>query len=462
MLHPEQIDRYRILNIIAEGAMGVVFRAQDPAVDREVAIKVVQFYPGMDPGKQEEYRKRFTREAQVVGRLKHPNIVAIHDAREYRGSPYIVMEYVNGTNLDEMRKQNSAIQMDKALRYAEQIASALDYAHSKGIIHRDIKPSNILIDKEDNVKVVDFGIAKLVDSDLTQPYQVLGSPSYMSPEQIAGGPLDGRTDVFSTGVLLYYIITGRKPFEAGNISGIVQRILNDNPEPPSSINRDIPRNVDYAIMRALSKEPSERFKSLAEFVAMLVSEQIESKRDIQIKSIADIFQNLLMKMNLDIDSVNDSGGDIFIYAIRQDPVLKGNYLFRILLRPDKMKVSVSTIREALRLVQDKKLTKSIVITNTDFTKEAWDFIEGKPVDLVNGAGLEELFKKYMPAGFYELSQRLPRKSVELSRQGRKKEEEETTRDVTPTDRIFFTKTQESRKRLQEKGDGFFGSFLKKK
>jgi serine/threonine protein kinase len=457
---PEKIDRFVIEEKIAEGAMGIIFKAKDPEIDRIVAIKVIQFYPGMETYKQEEYRKRFKREAQSAGRLTHPNIITIHEMGEYRGSPYIVMEYVEGTNLDELRRQQGTIPFARAVKYGKEIASALDYAHSRGVIHRDVKPSNILIDKNDSVKVVDFGIAKIVDSDLTQPYQILGSPSYMSPEQIMGGPLDGRSDVFSTGIVFYYILTGKKPFEAENISLIIQKILNETPELPSKIRKDLPPQTDYVLLKALAKDPAERYSTIKEFIDALNKEETQVE-EVQIKSTGDIFKKLFEKMNFNINRLEGRENEFFAYAEQQDPLLKGRYLFRVILKPEKMKVGISVLREAFLEIQEKRLTKALIITNSEFTDECYNFINDKPVELINGEELEELFKKYLPTGSYELKQRLPVREIVMGTP-LKKHDEESTQDVTTSDRIFMSKTQESRRLIQSEKSGILKGFWRKK
>lgn len=460
MPFPEKIDRFIILEKIAEGAMGVIFKALDPELNDIVAIKVIQFYPGMDDYKRDEYKKRFKREAQAARRLKHSNIVTIYNVDEFKGSPYIVMEYLEGQSLDEIRRAGGTIPFAQAIKYGREIASALDYAHSKGVIHRDVKPSNILIDKNDSVKVVDFGIAKLVDSDLTQPYQILGSPSYMSPEQITGGPIDGRSDVFSTGIVFYYILTGRKPFEAENISLIIQKILNDTPELPSRIKSDLPQHTDYVLLKALSKDPAERYSTVKEFVEALSKEETKVE-EVQIKSTGDIFKKLLEKMNFNINKLEGHESEFFAYAEQRDPLLKGRYLFRVILKPEKMKVGISALRELFLEIQEKHLTKALIITNTEFTDECYNFVNDKPIELINGEELEELFKKYLPTGSYELKQRIPVKKIVVDRSAQRTEEE-TTHDVTPSDRIFMSKTQESRRLIQSEKGGILKGLWRKK
>lgn len=460
MPFPDKIDRFIILEKIAEGAMGIIFRAKDPELNDIVAIKVIQFYPGMEDYKREEYKKRFKREAQAARRLKHPNIVTIYDVDEYRGSPYIVMEYIEGRSLDEIRRESGTIPLDKAIKYGRELASALDYAHSKGVIHRDVKPSNILIDRNDDVKVVDFGIAKLIDSDLTQPYQILGSPSYMSPEQITGGELDGRSDVFSAGIVFYYLLTGRKPFEADNISLIIQKILNDTPELPTKINPLLPQQTDYVLLKALSKDPKDRYATVSEFIESLAKGE-KTVEDTSVKSTSDIFKKLLEKMNFNIQKLEERGNEFFTYAEQHGPILKGKYLFRILLKPEKMKVGISALRECFLEIQEKRLTKALVITNTDFTGECYEFVNDKPIELINGYELEELFKKYLPTGSYELKNRLPRSEAFLKK-SQDKTEEETTQDITASDRIFMSKTQEARRLIQSDKSGIFKNLWRRK
>src|SRR5512146_937290 len=219
----QQLGRYEVLAELGRGAMGAVFRARDPRIDRTVAIKTIAV-PGADDKSIEEYRQRFFREAQAAGRLSHPGIVTIFDADEDQPShtPFIVMEYVDGRTLDTLADSapGGRLPLDTAIDLVQQVSAALDYAHVHGIIHRDIKPSNIIVTADGRAKIADFGIAKLSMIEATLPGNVLGTPAYMSPEQLSGKPIDGRSDLFSLGVIAYWLFTGEKPFTGESITEV--------------------------------------------------------------------------------------------------------------------------------------------------------------------------------------------------------------------------------------------------
>jgi eukaryotic-like serine/threonine-protein kinase len=213
------VGRYEIDAELGRGAMGVVYRARDPRIDRTVAIKTVSLL-GLEPDAEQEYRERFVVEARAAGRLSHPRIVTIFDVAEdpHTLTPYIVMEYVSGRSLEEVLcPENGTLPLDTALQVTQELAEALDYAHAQGIVHRDIKPSNIILAEDGHPKIADFGIAKLNAVDLPQTGRTLGTPAYMSPEQLKGDPVDGRSDLFSLGVVLYQLLTRHRPFQ-GNSS----------------------------------------------------------------------------------------------------------------------------------------------------------------------------------------------------------------------------------------------------
>ncbi len=208
------VGRYEIDSELGRGAMGVVYRARDPRIDRTVAIKTVSLL-GLEPDAEQEYRERFVVEARAAGRLSHPRIVTIFDVAEdpYTLTPYIVMEYVSGRSLEEVLcTENGILPLDTALQVTQELAEALDYAHAQGIVHRDVKPSNIIVAEDGHPKIADFGIAKLNAPDLPQTGRTLGTPAYMSPEQLRGDPVDGRSDLFSLGVILYQLLTRHRPF----------------------------------------------------------------------------------------------------------------------------------------------------------------------------------------------------------------------------------------------------------
>ena len=253
--------RYQIIKEVGRGSMGVVYEARDPHIDRVVAVKVLR----QDRMSTEAFVKRFFKEAKVIGRLSHPNIVAIYDAGEEEGNVYIAMEFLTGTSLAEII-QGKPLNADEVVAFGIQIAEALDYAHQKGVVHRDIKPSNIVVQADGLIKITDFGIAHIDDSsatDQTQAGEILGTPSYMSPEQVLGKPVDGRSDLFSLGVILYELCTGRRAFggREKNLATIFNEIINVTPEEPSVVESLIPNKLSAIIMRTMQKEPIGRFQT---------------------------------------------------------------------------------------------------------------------------------------------------------------------------------------------------------
>ncbi|GAM09393.1 putative serine/threonine-protein kinase [Geobacter sp. OR-1] len=248
--------------------MGVVYEAQDPNIGRIVALKVLR----PDRITTETFVNRFLKEAKVIGRLSHPNIVTIHDVGEDQGTVYIAMEFLEGTALSDMIKDKHLEPRD-VVDIAMQIAETLEYAHQKGVIHRDIKPSNIVVQADNRIKITDFGIAHIEDPSATvqtQAGEIMGTPAYMSPEQIQGQPVDGRTDIFSLGVILYEMSTGQRPFGKGkSLATIFNDIMQHTPEEPCKTSPLIPVKLSDIIMKALSKEPDERFQSGREMAEAL-------------------------------------------------------------------------------------------------------------------------------------------------------------------------------------------------
>lgn len=268
----QQLGRYEILAEVGRGAMGAVFRARDPKIDRIVAIKTIAV-PETDTEKMEQYRLRFIREAQAAGRLSHPGIVTIFDVEEDGPShaPFIVMEYAEGLTLNNVVAHFSERKLppSAALDLLEQIASALDYAHSAGIVHRDIKPANIIVTPEGHTKIMDFGIARTALSELTVTGHVLGTPAYMSPEQINGKPVDGRADIFSLGVIAYWLLTGVKPFDGETVTEICVQIAGKEPRRASELCTGLSTDFDYVLARAMAKEPARRYQRARELAADL-------------------------------------------------------------------------------------------------------------------------------------------------------------------------------------------------
>ena len=265
------LDRYRIESKLGEGGMGVVYKARDIRLDRTVAIKVLPPERIADPSR----KQRFIQEARAASALNHSGIVTIHDVCSHEGIDFMVMEYVGGRTLDEVIA-SKGLQPGLALRYAVEIADALAKAHEAGLIHRDVKPSNLMVTDDGHVKVLDFGLAKLIDppdasaetatrvSPLTEEGSVLGTVAYMSPEQAEGRRLDARSDVFSFGAVLYEMVTGRQPFAADSRASVQARILKDDPEPPRRLAPSVPQDLEKAILRCLRKDPARRYQTMAD------------------------------------------------------------------------------------------------------------------------------------------------------------------------------------------------------
>ena len=259
----ETIGRYQIAGEVGKGAMGVVYKATDPNIGRTVAIKTLRIdIHGSD---NEEVLGRFKNEARAAGMMNHANIITIYDAGEQEGMFYIAMEYIEGQTLHSLLKQQKALPVDQATNIVRQVCSGLDYAHARGIIHRDIKPANIMIAGDGTVKIMDFGIAKSGGTGMTSTGQVVGTPNYMSPEQVKGLPLDGRTDLFSVGVVLYEMLTGTRPFVAESVTAIIYKIVHENPPAPRDLMDGLHPGLSAVVMKALAKAPEERFASGAEF-----------------------------------------------------------------------------------------------------------------------------------------------------------------------------------------------------
>lgn len=255
---PENIGRYVVTGELGKGAMGVVYRATDPNIGRTLALKTMRL--DIHGASSSDMLKRFQNEARAAGVLNHRNIVTIYDAGESDGMFYIAMEFIAGATLAGLLRDRRTLSPEEAARIGAQICEGLDYAHYKGVIHRDIKPANIMIAGDGTVKIMDFGIAK-AGAGLTHTGEVLGTPNYMSPEQVRGRVLDGRTDLFSTGVMLYEMLTGEKPFNANSVTTIIYKIINEVPPPPRELDASIPSGMSAVIAKAMAKSPDERYQS---------------------------------------------------------------------------------------------------------------------------------------------------------------------------------------------------------
>ena len=266
-----EYGRYRIVKELGKGNMGVVYQAHDPQIDRMVALKVLR----TDRVTSDDFVARFFKEARAIGRLSHPQIVTVYDVGEDHDTIYIAMEYLKGEPLNEVM-QKGGMTHDQSIDIVQQVACALDYAHKEGIVHRDIKPSNIILTPDRKVKLTDFGIARIEDSTAgyqTQAGEILGTPIYMSPEQVTGKKADGRSDLYSLGVLFYEMIVGRRPFTGTNLAAIFHSITHDTPEAPASADPFISRALSELIMKCLDKAPDMRFQNGRELVDALAALQ---------------------------------------------------------------------------------------------------------------------------------------------------------------------------------------------
>jgi len=269
----ESYGRYQIVGELGKGSMGVVYKAYDPQIDRTIALKVLR----PDRVTSKAFVERFLKEARAIGRLSHPNIVTVYDIGQDHGTVFIAMEMLEGLALSDIIRQGS-VPILKIIDIVTQVANALDYAHQRGIVHRDIKPSNIIIDSAHCVKLTDFGIAHIEDPNMpsqTQAGEILGTPAYMSPEQVLGRPVQGSADIFSLGIIMYEMVSGDRPFKGENLSAIFHAITSYNPEPPHKLNPEVPKELSQLILKCLAKDPDKRFKTASELANAL--EQIKIK-----------------------------------------------------------------------------------------------------------------------------------------------------------------------------------------
>ena len=263
---PKTIGRYDIIEMVGKGGMGVLYRGHDPKLERDVAVKMMHVdFTGDDTA-----RERFQREARAVARLQHRNVVTIHELGDLDGTPYIVMEFLSGQDLEHILKSTtSTLPLVKKLDIGIQLCEGLGYAHDQGIVHRDIKPGNVRVLEDGTVKILDFGIAKFAMSSVTQSGTVMGTPSYMAPEQIMGQPVDGRADLFSTGVLLYELLAGKKPFVGDSPTSVVYQIMHGEATSIRELVPDLPDALAEVVSRALEKDPAQRYAKASELASDL-------------------------------------------------------------------------------------------------------------------------------------------------------------------------------------------------
>jgi serine/threonine protein kinase len=266
----DKIGRYQVLGEIGRGAMGVVYRAQDPAIGRIIAIKTIRLADLTDDGERERLRDRLFREAQSAGILSHPNIVTIYDIAEENGMAFIFMEFVEGAPLEKLLT-DGAPDNEAVLGILRQTAGALDYAHKKGIVHRDIKPANIMVHEDGQAKITDFGVAKINSQQMTQTGTLMGTPNYMPPEQVQGLAVDGRSDQFSLGVVAYEVLTGEKPFSGDYLPTLLYKIVREDAVAAQRLNPTLDPQVDAVLRKAMAKNPEDRYLTCAQFVHELAA-----------------------------------------------------------------------------------------------------------------------------------------------------------------------------------------------
>ncbi len=274
----EQIGRYSILSELGRGGFGVVYKAKDPKINRVVAIKTIPTQELRSFAGGQQLYERLSREAQSAGALNHPGIVTVYELAEEEAVTYIVMEFVPGRSLRDVMGAVEALDASKKLALVRQIAEALDFAHQNGIIHRDIKPANILVTDAGIAKIADFGVAKIVSQNtMSATGAAVGTPSYMSPEQILAKNVDGRSDQFSLAVIAYELLTGKQPFSSDSLPGLIHQILSVEPPNPETVSAEVPRPGSDVLLRGLAKQPDHRFSSCTEFADALIAAVIRKE-----------------------------------------------------------------------------------------------------------------------------------------------------------------------------------------
>jgi serine/threonine-protein kinase len=264
MTTPERIGKYTITEVLGKGSMGTVYKAFDPHIHRQVAIKTVHKELLGDVEAVDSIAARFRNEAKAVGRLVHPGVVAIYEFGEDENDAYIAMEFVEGRSLDDVLAATPMLPQEQLLHIMDQLLDALGYAHAHGVWHRDVKPANLILTNSGQVKLTDFGVARIADASLTQVSSAIGTPSYMAPEQFRGEGVDHRADLFACGVVLYRLLTGKRPF-TGNVESVMYKILADHPPPPSEVTGGArPAAFDAIVASALAKRADDRFQSAQE------------------------------------------------------------------------------------------------------------------------------------------------------------------------------------------------------
>ena len=383
----KQFGRYEIVDELGRGAMGVVYKARDPQIDRLVAVKTV-FLWGQQPDEEKEFRLRFMNEAQAAGRLHHSGIVSVFDVGEnpQNHNPYIVLEFVPGESLSRILAREKKLSLERALKLAEEIADALDYAHAQGVIHRDVKPANILITQDGRAKIADFGIAKLNLAHFTIPGRVLGTPAYMAPEQLAGEAVDGRSDLFSLGVILYAMVTGHSPFQGNSATTVCFKVANREPIAASALDMALPPQLDAVISRAMAKDPKERYQRGSDFADDLRilrhSVSTASSTTSRQRTTATATRSALTGIAAAIPAAQVSAAGSVLHS----------YFSKARVR-DLMLVAVTLVLLAVLVVQSKllvKLPKSDFSSSGSPTNLATASVDTSKPNLREGAGTPQI------------------------------------------------------------------------
>ncbi|UCF80631.1 MAG: serine/threonine protein kinase [Acidobacteriota bacterium] len=276
---PKKLGRYKIVSEVGKGSMGVVYKAKDPTIGRHVALKTLNFALPLSEKEETEFRARFFREAQAAGNLVHPNIIQIYDVGEEAEThtAFIAMEFAPGANLRDFMVSDQLLPIPKILDIMKQLARALDYAHQRNVIHRDIKPANLILTTAGELKITDFGIAKIPQSSLTQTGKLLGTPYYMAPEQILGTDLDHRADIFSAGIIFYQLLTGRLPFSGSSMAAVAYQIVNTDAPSPSKHRTDLPEGIEDILAKMLAKKAQNRYARALDIIQAIEDFEAEER-----------------------------------------------------------------------------------------------------------------------------------------------------------------------------------------
>ena len=326
---PEKIGKYSIIREVGRGSSGTVYLSHDPYYGRDVAIKLYKEPGGDDEAEQHIARKMFFNEAQMVGRLQHPNILPIHDAGEEDGRYYVVMEHIHGARtLSAYCRPDNLLPVDEVVRIIFNATRAMHYAHTRGVVHRDIKPSNIMLTVDHEVRVIDFGIALWRDTEISVIQGVAGSPSYMSPEQVKAEEIGPASDLYALGAVMYELLTGWRPFKASNLARLLHKIVYATPQPIHKLRPEVPEELEEVAWRAMRKKPEDRYASGLEFAAALtrVHQTLRSTRDaLDARERVAILRSLRFFHDFSHTEIREllKAAEWREYAVRQDIIRQG-------------------------------------------------------------------------------------------------------------------------------------------